>query len=62
MVKITIHISFFLDGDIMMKNTKLYDEYIALKNELESMDINDDMDYYLDLKNEINKLEEKLFQ
>lgn len=45
-----------------MKNDKLYNEYIALKNELESMDINDDMDYYLDLKNEINKLEEKLFQ
>ena len=40
---------------IHMNNNKLYDEYIALKNEIESMDINDDMDYYLDLKNEINE-------
>lgn len=47
---------------IHMNNKKLYDEYIALKNEIESMDINDDMDYYLDLKNEINELEVKLFQ
>ena len=45
-----------------MKNNELYNEYIALKNELESMNINDDMDYYMDLKNEINELECILFQ
>jgi hypothetical protein len=45
-----------------MKNNELYNEYIALKNELESMNINDDMDYYMDLKNEINELEYILFQ
>ena len=45
-----------------MKNNEIYNEYIALKNELESMNINDDMDYYMDLKNEINELEYILFQ